>query len=57
LDASRDRDLLSLLPDYLAEEICFPRQHAQKFYARVLESMGRRVEIVDDDEEEEEEEE
>ncbi|KAF1818127.1 uncharacterized protein K489DRAFT_385243 [Dissoconium aciculare CBS 342.82] len=57
LDPSRDRELLSLLPDYLTEEICFPRQHAQKFYARVLESMGRRVEIVDDEDDDTEEEE
>ncbi|KAI6960009.1 hypothetical protein KC355_g12785, partial [Hortaea werneckii] len=32
LDPHRDAALLDLLPDYLTEEICFPRSHAVKFY-------------------------
>ncbi|CZT49035.1 uncharacterized protein RSE6_09816 [Rhynchosporium secalis] len=35
LDPSRDKALLELLPDYLVDEITFPRQQAAKFYARV----------------------
>ncbi|KJY00838.1 chromosome segregation protein [Zymoseptoria brevis] len=48
LDESRDRDLLDLLPDYLTEEICFPRNHAQRFYSKVVDSMTKRI-IVEDD--------
>lgn len=43
LDDNRDRDLIDILPDYLAEEICFPRNHAVKFYTKVVESMTRKV--------------
>lgn len=39
LDAQRDADLLAILPDYLSEEICFPRSSASKFYARVVECL------------------
>ncbi|KAG0649182.1 hypothetical protein D0Z07_4206 [Hyphodiscus hymeniophilus] len=35
LDPSRDKDLIELLPDYLVEEISFPRPQAARFYARV----------------------
>ncbi|TVY33975.1 Monopolin complex subunit [Lachnellula subtilissima] len=35
LDPSRDKDLMDLLPDYLVDEITFPRPQAAKFYARV----------------------
>ncbi|KAL2356574.1 chromosome segregation protein Csm1/Pcs1-domain-containing protein [Cryomyces antarcticus] len=48
LDESRDRNLLDILPDYLAEEICFPRNHAAKFYARVAECMMKRVQVVEE---------
>ncbi|EMC93136.1 hypothetical protein BAUCODRAFT_36807 [Baudoinia panamericana UAMH 10762] len=48
LDADRDRDLIGLLPDYLAEEICFPREHAVKFYGRLCESMTRRVVVEEE---------
>jgi len=41
------------LPDYLTEEICFPRANAAKFYARVSECMTKRIEIVEEDGEEE----
>lgn len=43
LDESRDRDLIDLLPDYLTEEICFPRNHAVKFYTRVVDSMTKKI--------------
>lgn len=46
LDRNRDRDLLDILPDYLTEEITFSRQHAAKFYARVVETLTKRVEGV-----------
>lgn len=39
LDANRDRTLMELLPDYLTEEITFPRPHAAKFYARVTRAL------------------
>lgn len=45
LDEKRDAELLDLLPDYLTEEICFPRNHVAKFYMKVLDSMAKRVEI------------
>jgi hypothetical protein len=48
LDANRDADLMDILPDYLTEEICFPRNHAVKFYTKVVESMTKRV-VVDED--------
>ena len=35
LDPGRDKDLMELLPDYLVEEITFPRPQAARFYARV----------------------
>lgn len=43
LDASRDRALIDMLPDYLVEEISFPRPHAAKFYSRVMRSLTERV--------------
>ncbi|KAF2217588.1 hypothetical protein CERZMDRAFT_108279 [Cercospora zeae-maydis SCOH1-5] len=48
LDESRDRELLELLPDYLTEEICFPRNHAQRFYGKVVESMTKKIVVEDD---------
>lgn len=42
LDASRDCQLLELLPDYLTEEITFSRQNAAKFYGRVVEALTKR---------------
>ena len=50
LDENRDRELLDLLPDYLQEEICFPRSHAVKFYGKVGDSMTKRVVVEDEDE-------
>lgn len=45
LDEKNDRDLLDVLPDYLTEEICFPRSSAAKFYAKVLDCMTKKVVI------------
>ncbi|KAF7559449.1 hypothetical protein G7046_g4689 [Stylonectria norvegica] len=39
LDSSRDGDLIDVLPDYLVEEITFPRPQASRFYARVIKSL------------------
>ena len=47
LDASRDAELIGILPDYLIDEITFPRPHAAKFYARVTKSLTERP--VDDE--------
>ena len=47
LDESRDRELVELLPDYLTEEICFPRNHAVKFYSRVVDSMTKKIVVED----------
>ncbi|TKA82948.1 hypothetical protein B0A55_01322 [Friedmanniomyces simplex] len=49
LDPSRDEGLLDLLPDYLAEDICFPRSHAVKFYGKVVECMTRRVVLEEEE--------
>lgn len=44
-DEKNDHRLLSVLEDFLREEICFPRSHGQGFYNKVLECMMRRVEL------------
>jgi len=43
LDPSRDGSLIDLLPDYLIEEITFPRNNAAKFYARVMKSLTEKL--------------
>ncbi|EKD19778.1 uncharacterized protein L3040_001877 [Drepanopeziza brunnea f. sp. 'multigermtubi'] len=43
LDPSRDKDLMELLPDYLVDEITFPRPQAAKFYARVVKALTEKV--------------
>lgn len=43
LDENRDRDLIDILPDYLTEEIAFPRSHAPKFYSKVVDCMTKKV--------------
>lgn len=48
-DEHRDRDLRDILPDYLIEEIAFPRNHATKFYAKIMECMTKQVVFEDDD--------
>ncbi|KAI1816448.1 hypothetical protein GGS20DRAFT_221694 [Poronia punctata] len=40
LDSDRDQELIDLLPDYLVEEITFPRLHAAKFYSRVVKALN-----------------
>jgi len=37
--------LLDILPDYLTEDICFPRSNAARFYARVVDCLTKRVEV------------
>ncbi|KAI0532566.1 chromosome segregation protein Csm1/Pcs1-domain-containing protein [Xylaria digitata] len=44
LDAARDAELIDTLPDYLVEEITFPRLHAAKFYSRVVKALSDRPE-------------
>jgi len=44
LDADRDSCLIDKLPDYLVDEIDFPRPQAAKFYARVMKSLTERLE-------------
>ncbi|KAI3332312.1 hypothetical protein HD806DRAFT_480129 [Xylariaceae sp. AK1471] len=44
LDAARDAELMDILPDYLVEEITFPRLHAAKFFARVVKALSERPE-------------
>jgi hypothetical protein len=43
LDENRDSDLLDVLPDYLTEEITFPRTHAAKFYSRVMKFLTEKL--------------
>ncbi len=44
LDSNRDESLIEMLPDYLVEEITFPRPQAAKFYSRVMRSLTERLE-------------
>lgn len=44
LNPSRDRDLIDMLPDYLAEDITFPRPHAAKFFSRVTKALMEQLE-------------
>lgn len=48
LNEQRDRELLDLLPDYLTEEICFPRGQAAKFYCKVVDSMSKKIILEDE---------
>jgi hypothetical protein len=43
LNDQRDKELLDLLPEYLTEEICFPRGQAAKFYCKVVDSMSKKI--------------
>jgi hypothetical protein len=49
LNEQRDRELLDLLPDYLTEEICFPRGQAAKFYCKVVDSMSKKIVLEEED--------
>ncbi|KAL6233203.1 hypothetical protein BDW75DRAFT_215731 [Aspergillus navahoensis] len=42
LDASRDRELVDILPEYLTVDITFVRQQASKFYTRVMDALTKR---------------
>ncbi|ROT34822.1 hypothetical protein SODALDRAFT_329435 [Sodiomyces alkalinus F11] len=42
LDAERDKELTSVLPDYLIEDITFPRSQAGKFFSRISQSLNRK---------------
>lgn len=42
LDASRDRELVNILPDFLAVDITFKREQASKFYTRVIDALTKR---------------
>jgi hypothetical protein len=42
LDPSRDKALKDLLPDYLIDEIVFPRLQVEKFYSRVVKALTER---------------
>ena len=44
LDPSRDKALMEILPDYLVDEISFPRPQAAKFYARVVKALTEKLE-------------
>ncbi|KAF2850541.1 hypothetical protein T440DRAFT_507999 [Plenodomus tracheiphilus IPT5] len=48
LDEQRDRELLELLPDYLTEEISFPRAQAARFYCKVVDSMSKKIILEDE---------
>lgn len=48
LDDSRDAPLLGLLPDYLKEDICFPRKQAAMFYRRITECVMKRFSVLGD---------
>ncbi|KAM0708130.1 hypothetical protein Q7P35_004780 [Cladosporium inversicolor] len=48
LDEGRDSELMDLLPDYLTEDIEFPRHQALKFYHKMLESMMKRVMVEEE---------
>lgn len=41
-DEKNDRQLLEILPDYLTEEIAFPRPSAAKFYLKIMDCMSKR---------------
>jgi hypothetical protein len=42
LDASRDRELVNILPDFLTVDITFKREQASKFYTRVIDALTKR---------------
>ena len=43
LDENRDRAMIEMLPEYLSEEITFPRPQASKFYARVMKALTEKL--------------
>lgn len=49
LDGNRDKDLIEIMPDYLAEDITFERDVAAKFYARVVKTLTEKVEFDEEE--------
>ncbi|KAG6196018.1 hypothetical protein E4U35_008113 [Claviceps purpurea] len=43
LDSERDRELMTILPDYLVEEITFTRTQASNFYGKLNKSLTERL--------------
>jgi hypothetical protein len=43
LDTNRDRALIDQLPDFLVEEIQFPRAEIRRFYVRVTKALNERA--------------
>ncbi len=43
LDANRDREMIELMPSYLAEQITFARQNAARFYGRVVDTLTKKM--------------
>ncbi|TAQ90027.1 hypothetical protein B7494_g1634 [Chlorociboria aeruginascens] len=43
LNSSRDEALIELMPDYLVDDITFPRPQAAKFYARVMKALTEKL--------------
>ena len=48
LDEGRDNELIDILPDYLTEDLEFPRHQALKFYHKMLESMMKRIMVEEE---------
>ena len=46
LDPSRDKALMEMLPDYLVDEITFPRPHALKFLCPSCEGIDRKAVLM-----------
>jgi hypothetical protein len=44
LDDDRDHDLVEFLPDYMTEEITFPRAHAPRFFQRLTRALEEQSE-------------
>ncbi|KAF2748804.1 hypothetical protein M011DRAFT_441294 [Sporormia fimetaria CBS 119925] len=47
LDEKRDAQLYDLLPDYLTEPIEFPRNQVARFYEKILDSMTKKIELIE----------
>ena len=43
LDPDRDEEMMEILPDYLIDEITFPRPQASNFYRRVIKSLNEQL--------------
>jgi len=56
LDEKRDQLVISLLPDYLRQEISFSKDHAARFFQKIH-SILTKPPVTEDEEETEEEEE